>query len=374
MAESDLGDKTEPATPRRREEARAQGTIARSPDLAAAVLLIAAMVLLRLTGPRLIDVLRQIVGGMLSAAAKPATTPQMGQQAFLAVGQVARALVPLLAGVAIVAALVNLLQVGFFLNFNRLQPNWRALNPLRGLKRLTSGGQSGVRLLLNSMKLALAGYLAYTAARSRLPQIISAEQLSFAQAFTSGASVLYAIALRIGVLLFVLALLDYVYQRYRIEKSLKMSKQEIKEEMRRMEMSPQLKQRRRQLAVERHKQRLKKEVPKADVVVTNPTHVAVALKYDEKSMGAPRVIAKAQGLLAQRIREIAVEAGIPILERKALARSLYRMVKVGQEIPEQFYAAVAEILAYVYELSGKALRRRSDNSLVSSTGVTTADL
>ena len=138
-----------------------------------------------------------------------------------------------------------------------------------------------------------------------------------------------------------------------------MTNQEVKEEMRRMEGDPKIKQRRRQVAIQMLKRKLKKDVPTADVVVTNPTEFAVALKYDAQSMHAPKVIAKGQGLLAQHIREIAIAAGVPILERKPLARALYKMVEVGQEIPEHFYAAVAEILAYVYELSGKAKRKQA---------------
>jgi len=151
----------------------------------------------------------------------------------------------------------------------------------------------------------------------------------------------------------VLAILDYVYQRFRVEKSLKMTKQEVKDEMRSMEGDPIMKQRRKQVAVQRHMQRLKNDVPKADVVVTNPTHYAVALKYEESKMRAPKLVAKGMDFMAQRIRELAVEAGVPIIERAPLARAIYRMVDVGEEIPEEFYAAVAELLAYVYELTGK---------------------
>jgi flagellar biosynthetic protein FlhB len=163
--------------------------------------------------------------------------------------------------------------------------------------------------------------------------------------------------MRVGVALLVLAILDYAVHRYQLEKQLKMSKQEVKEEMRRMEGDPKIKQRRRQVAMQIANQRLKKDVPTADVVVTNPTEFAVALKYDQGAMHAPRVIAKGRGEMARRIREIAIASGVPILERKPLARALFKLVEVGQEIPEQFYAAVAEILAYVYELSGKARPR-----------------
>ena len=157
--------------------------------------------------------------------------------------------------------------------------------------------------------------------------------------------------------LLVLAILDYLYQRWQMEQDLKMTKQEVKDEMRSMEGDPKIKQRRRQIAMQIAYQQLKKAVPTADVVVTNPTEFAVALKYDPDAMHAPRVVAKGQGQMAARIRHLAIEAGVPILERKPLARALYKLVEVGQEIPEQFYATVAEILAYVYELSGKKGRR-----------------
>jgi flagellar biosynthetic protein FlhB len=140
-----------------------------------------------------------------------------------------------------------------------------------------------------------------------------------------------------------------------VEKSLRMSKQEVKDEMRSMDGDPVVKNRRRQLRLQRAMQRLKKEVPKADVIVTNPTHFAVALKYDQSKMRAPKVVAKGADFMALRIRQLASEAGIPIIERPPLARAIYRMVEVGEEIPEELYAAVAEILAYVYELSGKQL-------------------
>jgi flagellar biosynthetic protein FlhB len=264
---------------------------------------------------------------------------------------------PLLIAAVIIAVVVNVAQVGLFFNTKKLQPNLAALNPLKGLGKMFKG-QGWVQLVMNLMKLTLVGWVAYSAVGGRIGEIAMSQGLEFKQIFNLGASLVYAIGMRIGIVLLILALIDYAYQRYRTEKELKMSKQEVKEEMRRMEGDPKIKQRRRQIALQGAVQRLKKDVPTADVVVTNPTHFAVALKYDDAGgMGAPRVVAKGQDYLAMRIREIAAEAGVPILERPPLARSLYKMVEVGQEIPEQFYAAVAEILAYVYELTGKVRRR-----------------
>jgi len=205
----------------------------------------------------------------------------------------------------------------------------------------------------------MVGLVGYSAVHGRIEQIISVQQLSFLQIFGLGAGIVFSIIVRVAVLLLVLAIIDYCWQRYRLEKQLKMTKQEVKEEMRRMEGDPKIKQRRRQIAIQMITQRFKKDVPTADVVVTNPTEFAVALKYDQTTMHAPRVIAKGQGYLAMKIREIAIAHGVPILERKPLARALYKLVDIGHEIPEQFYSAVAEILAYVYELSGKLKQRKA---------------
>jgi flagellar biosynthesis protein FlhB len=252
----------------------------------------------------------------------------------------------------LIAVVLNLLQVGFFLSSKRLQPNFGALNPLQGLSRMFQG-ENYVHLVVNVLKLLLVAAVAYSAVQDRVEQILSIQRMEYLQAFGLGATVVYSIGLRVALLLLVLALLDYGFQKFKTERELRMTKQEVKEEMRRMEGDPKIKQRRRQIAMQMHAKRLKKDVPTADVIVTNPTHFAVALKYDAAAMRAPRVVAKGADFMAKRIREIAIEAGVPIIERKPLAQALFKLVEVGHEIPEQFYSAVAEILAYVYELSGK---------------------
>ncbi|MBV8779966.1 MAG: flagellar biosynthesis protein FlhB [Phycisphaerae bacterium] len=359
MAE-ETGDKTEAPTPRRRQEAREQGNIARSPDITAAAMLISSMILLSWYGPNVIAALRDLMARALSESAWTGDTHNLSGGLLSSVRTITMALAPLLIGTVLVIIVCNLAQVGLFFDTRRLTPNLAALNPTRGLGRLFGAHSGGfVRLLMSLAKTALVAMVGYSAVHSKLPLIMSAQQLGFYQAFTLGCSLIYQIIIRIGVLLLVLAIVDYIYQRFRVEKTLRMTKQEVKEEMRRMEGDPKMKQRRRQVALQRIIQRIKKDVPTADVVVTNPTHFAVALQYDSKAMHAPRVVAKGQDLIAMRIREIAVANGVPILERKPLARALYKMCNVGQEIPEEFYSTVAEILAYVYELSGKMKKRAS---------------
>ncbi len=353
MAEAQ-GDKTEAPTPRRRQEAIEQGNIPKSQDLSAAVLIISVMLLLDWYGPGLVGALKTVLQEMLSEASlSNFNTDQVGTSVFRSLAPVAAAMAPLFIGVVLAAILVNVAQVGLVFSSKRLEPKLSALNPMKGLGKLFKGGNGLIQLLMNVMKLVCVTAVAYSAVHGQLAQIIAVQQLSFIQIFGLSAGIIYSIALRIGALLLVLAIIDYAYQRYRVERDLKMTKQEVKEEMKRMEGDPQMKHRRKQLAQQMMNKRLQRDVPTADVIVTNPTEFAVALKYDAGDMHAPKVVAKGQDHMAKRIREIAIANGIPILERKPLARALYKMCDVGQEIPEQFYATVAEILAYVYELSGK---------------------
>jgi flagellar biosynthetic protein FlhB len=357
MAE-DLGDKTEAPTPRRRQEAREKGNIARSQDLTAASLLVGFMVLLSWYGPGLTQSMRDILQKQLSGESFADMSVSNAANSFLhAILATGLAMAPLLVGAMVIAILVNIAQVGFFASTEKLQPKLGAINPLQGFGRLFKGGQGAFSLAMNLLKLTLVTAVAYSAVHGRLQEIVMVQRLDYVEIFGLASAIIYSIAIRIGVLLLILALIDYVYQRFRVNRELRMTKQEVKEEMKRMEGDPMLKQRRRQIARQMAVQRLRKDVPTADVIVTNPTEFAVALKYDQQTMRAPRVVAKGQDYMALRIREIAIAHGVPILERKPLARALYKMVEVGQEIPEQFYSAVAEILAYVYELSGKARQR-----------------
>jgi len=358
MAE-DTGDKTEAPTPRRRAEAREQGNVARSQDLTLALMLLGVMLTLNVTGPRMVNALKVLVQKMLAQDSLSDFNPTGATgDALHAVYVAGYVLAPLLVAVILIACVSNLAQVGIHLTPQRLQPNLGALNPFRGVGRIFSG-RSPMQLGMSLVKMAILGMVAYSALHARIDQIMGVQNLTFVQIFGLSATLVYSIAMRVGVAMLVIAIIDYAVQKWRHERGLRMSKQDVKEEMRRMDGDPKIKMRRRQVALANLKRKLKKDVPTADVVVTNPTEFAVALKYDAGSMHAPRVIAKGQGVIAARIREIAIEAGVPILERKPLARALYKLVEVGQEIPEQFYAAVAEILAYVYELSGKGKRMQT---------------
>jgi flagellar biosynthetic protein FlhB len=358
MAE-DQGDKTEDPTPRRREEAREQGNVARSTDLTAASMLVGSLVLLNWSGGKIFGAMKAVVERMLSVNSlasvdSKSATDGLASMVFF----MGAAMLPLMGGILVIAILVNVAQVGLHLNTSKLAPNFEALNPVAGIGRLFKS-QGPMKLVMGLLKMALVSLTAYSAVHSRMNQIVGVELLTFMQIFYLGAQLLYSIGLRVGLLLFVLALIDYLWQRRQIEQSLRMTKQEVKDEMRNMDGDPKLKQRRRQIAQQIAQKKLQKDVPTADVVITNPTEFAIALKYDSSTMHAPRVVAKGQGLIAKRIRELAIAAGVPILERKPLARALYKLVEAGHEIPEEFYSTVAEILAYVYELTGKARLKKA---------------
>jgi flagellar biosynthetic protein FlhB len=268
-------------------------------------------------------------------------------------------LAPLMIAVALAAFLATGIQVGFHVNFQPLMPKLTKLNPIQGFGRLFAG-QNWMQFVMNLIKLVIISAVAWNEIRNQMPVILSLAGIDFPQNFTMAAGIIYNLAWRIAVALFILAAADWIYQKWKFERDIRMSKQEIKDEAKNMEGDQSIKGRRRQLARKMIMQRIHRDVPAADVIVTNPTELAIAIKYDQDNMGAPKVVAKGAGFLAQRIRQVAISNGVPIIERKPLAQALYKTVDVGQEVPSEYYQAIAEILAYVYELAGKGLRRKAE--------------
>lgn len=347
------GEKTEKATPRKRKDARQKGQVARSADLSPALVLMAVFLLLVTAGSWMLETFLAIVREpLVSYTLMDVTGENLDVIAKEMALQTAKIVGPVMGAALVVALAGNLLQVGFLFTAEPLKMKWNKLNPVEGAKRIFSL-RSLVELAKSILKISACLYVAYDLLRRaseeivRLPALTVGEVLSFA----SGEAA--RLGLTIGVVLLVLAVLDYGYQRYEHEKSLRMSKQDIKEEFKRTEGDPlikgRIKERQRQMAM----RRMMQELPKADVVITNPTHFAVALRYDSASMTAPTVIAKGQDYMALKIRELAKRYGIVTMENKPLARALYNQVEVGQQIPEELFKAVAEVLAYVYKLQGR---------------------
>lgn len=352
MAE-DSGDKTELPSEHRRQEVREKGNVARSADLNSASLVLAAASALHFYGAEitltLIDVLRQ----SLSAPAWetldiPVIMAWFWQMAALML----RGVVPLMAILMLASIAINVAQVGFLISNEALELKFSRLNPLEGIKRIFSM-QGVVKLVASLLKLIVLTSIAAGFISSQLPMLLHGMDLESASFCRQLGQSLVSLAFQLAIGLAVLALLDYGFQLWKFEQDLKMTKQEVRDEMRHMEGDPQIRQRRKEAHRKLVAARQIQQVKEADVIITNPTEIAVAIKYDAQKMAAPIVLAKGMGVLAERIRRMAIENGVPIIEKKPLARALYRDVKVGQAVPVEFYGAVAEILAYVFRLSGK---------------------
>ncbi|QDU55301.1 flagellar biosynthesis protein FlhB [Aeoliella mucimassa] len=354
MAE-DSGEKSFDATPHRRQQAREKGQVAYSQDLGSAVLLLIAAGLLRLMGSTVVesatDLLIRNLGEVDSLTGDRELLLTQLQRA---IGGIGLAVLPILFLLMLAAAGSTVLQIGFLFVPDRLAPDFSRLNPLSGVQRIVSM-QGVARLGFGLLKVAIVASVAGAAIYARWDQILLSSSLEIGQIAMMLIDVTIATLLWVGGALLTLALFDFAFQKWKHEQDLKMTHQEIKEEMKNMQGDPQIIARRRQVQRQMVMNRMSGAVPQADVVVTNPTELAVAIKYEHGVMAAPVVVAKGAGVLAQRIRRLALENNIPIVERKPLAQLLYKEVDVNHPIPDGSYAAVAEVLAYVYQLKGKKI-------------------
>jgi len=349
------GEKTQDATPHRRQEARKQGQVAKSQDLGSAMLLLAGLLVVLMTGGALVDFLGNY--SQFQLGGEPwlsADVDFVMVQWNATLKALAARLLPIFGLVLLIAIGVNLAQVGFLFVPDKLAPDLSRINPLAGFKRLFSIS-SVMRLVFGIFKILIIGAVAFACLYGHRETILGLAGLSCMEIGVYLTEILLWTSIKIGLALLILALLDYAFQRWKHEQDLKMTTQEVREELKNLEGDPQVAARRRVVQRELAKARIAQAVPKADVVVTNPTELAVAIQYDPETMAAPVVVAKGAGMAAQKIRKLALEHGIPIIEKKPLARALYRDVEIDRPIPPDQYAAVAEILAYVYQLKGKPL-------------------
>ena len=352
----EFGEKTEAPTPKRRQEAREKGQVAKSQDLSAAMVLLAAMIGLQTLGPGIWRKLILITQSCLTSD-RLVHADELGVSASLVARATMFMLLPLLVIVFIAALVAVYWQVGFLLSTHPITPSLSKINPLAGFKRMFSP-RTFVSTITNIAKMLLLSAVAYWTISGGVSQIVFSVNMDHVDLYVFAADLLSRLGLHLALVMLILALFDFAYQRYRHEKDLKMSKEEVREELRRMEGDPLMKRRRREIQMKLAMQRIQRDVPKADVVLTNPTHYSIALRYDPENMAAPRVLAKGADLVAYRIRQVAAASGVPIVERPELVRMMYDVVEVGRDIPERFYEAVAEILAYVYELTGRNMRPR----------------
>lgn len=346
-------EKTEAPTPRRLRQAREDGNLARSTDLTAALMLLASIILLYLFGVRLFEAMAATIHRLLMSvdAANPTRADDLGAIGSYLMHLMGWTVLPLLISFAAVGILATASQTGVLLTGKPLLPKASRINPLSGIKRLVDA-RAAIRLVMSVGKIVIISAVAILLIMMDIETIAALPVMAVGAATAAVAEMSFMLAIKLAGLLLILALLDFSFQKYQHTKDLKMTTQEVRQELKDMDGDPLMKQRRARVARQLAMQRTAQQVPQADVVITNPTHLSIALRYDADSMQAPKVIAKGADLMAMRIRQIAAANGIPLVERKPLARALYANVEVGEEVPEEYYTAVAEILAYVYRLSG----------------------
>jgi flagellar biosynthetic protein FlhB len=361
MAEESFQEKSEPATGKRRDDSRRKGKVVKSMELNSALVIIFGLLILYTGGQavaiQMMEVTRQ---SFMSAATIHINATEVHRVVVEGLWHLGLILFPVLIGLTVVGLASNFAQVGFFFSLETMQPSLGKLNPLTGIKRVMISRRSMVELVKNLLKIVLVGIVAYSALKGLEEEAITLMDGDAAAVLGYMTHAGLMVALKVGLMFLVLAAADYMFQRFEHERELKMTKQEVKEEAKSQEGDPLIKSRVRSVQRQIAYRRMIHDVPKADVVITNPTHLAIAIKYDVESMAAPKVLAKGADLIAQRIKEIAAEHDIPTVEDRPLAQALYKTVDVGEEIPEKLFQAVAQVLAYIYRLKNKLPKQRKN--------------
>jgi flagellar biosynthetic protein FlhB len=353
MPEGEGQERTEKATPKRRQEARKKGQVAQSREIPSVMILMTALIFFYFAGFWMFGSLSQVISGIYGHLDTLRLNAVLEVNAFSVevFSKVLMILIPFFVPILIVGIAGNIGQIGFEMHGEPMRLNLSKLNPIAGLKKLVSL-RSLVELVKSIMKILLIGGIAYGIVKKETKALPALMQQEVVDILLFISRVAFKIFFFVCLALLILAFLDYVYQRWQYEQSLKMTKQEVKDERRQSEGDPKVKGRIRKVQLELARRRMMEAVPEADVVITNPVHLAVALKFDAAKMVAPTIVAKGSGHIAERIKEIARNHQVPIVENKPLAQALHKMVEIGEFIPVELYRAVAEVLAYVYRLKG----------------------
>lgn len=353
------GEKTEEPTAKKLEDARKEGQVAKSKEIANAFGILALFLTLKIylgtLGIRFIELFSAVYNqlpyvvkmynGDLPVAALQTIVRGMMVQMIIIVAPI------FLVGV-VVAFICDVVQVKWKPTAKPLQPKFSKLNPVKGFGRIFSAN-SIMELVKSILKLSVIGYMVYSYLKGKVDQIFLLYGISLKQAIGLIGEIVVDLGIRIAAVYMIIALLDFAYQKWKFKEDMKMTKQEVKDEYKNQEGDPQVKGKQKQRMREASMRRMMQQLPEADVVITNPTHYAVAVKYDPDKYDAPYVLAKGENYLAQRIKDVAKEHDIEIVENKPLARMLYANVEIGELVPPELYQAVAEVLAFVYRLKGK---------------------
>jgi len=350
MAEDTGGEKHLPASEQKIRKAREDGNVAKSQDLSAAWTLLIALLGMYFLGPGmfrgLIEMAQHYFDEGIHQEISVTTFPALTTAAIMRLGFI---LWPFLLLLVSAGLFINLMQVGLLFSTKAITPKLDKINPLKGFKRFVSM-RTFVELIKSLMKVALVSVIVYFTLRGRWMELMNLIYLEPIGTAIAVGQVVIDVWWRIVAAMLILGLMDFGFQKWQHLQELRMTHQEVKEEAKQLEGDPKIKQRIRQLQRQMATQRMMQEIPTADVIITNPIRFAVALRYDMANMESPIVVAKGARILAKRIRDIATENNVPIVEKPALARSLYRNVEVGQPVPEDVFLAVAEVLAFVYRI------------------------
>jgi flagellar biosynthetic protein FlhB len=346
---SDKSSKTEKPTPRKLHKAREKGQIARSREISMIATLLGMLLILYYFGSNIVQALEREIQHHLRFNVQQELTVVVVATIFKAAAlRIGMLLVPIFLAIAVISVASNVAQGGLAVSADSLKLKFNKLNPAQVIKKKKK--KTGLVNLAKSLILIIAiGIISWQVASDHItmyPQIIL---MDVRQIFYWTTTICFKILIRVTILMIVIAMADYIFQKYQFKEQLKMSKQEVKDEYKEVEGDPTTKRRIRRVQLETARKRMMADVPTADVVITNPTHYAVALSYKMESMDAPKVIAKGANLVAQKIKDLAREHDIPIMENKPLAQTLYKTVKIGNYIPVDLYKTVAEILAYVFK-------------------------
>lgn len=356
MADKPASDRTEKATPERIKRAREEGQIPQAVELASAFVLVVLLITLAITGPRIFAWFTCLVQDGLTFRYRVTMDADGFSRLLGSVGaQTLGVISPLLIGAAAVSVFSGLVSGGWVFSTKAISIRWENLSPVRGLKGLFSS-RAAFQTLVAIAKTSVIMWIVWRYLSDKMDVCLQMEFLSPAGQVESMSRLVFGLLLRVTVGMLVIAGADFLYQKWNYYRQLRMTKQEVKEEQRQYEVAPELKGRIRRVQYEMVRRRMLHEVPKADVVLANPTHVAVALRYDRKAGNAPVVVAKGPDLLSEKIKEIARANNVPILYRPALARAIYGSVEVGEPIGPELFVAVAEVLAMIYRLRRGALR------------------
>lgn len=349
------GEKTEPATAKKLKDAREEGKVAKSKELTAAfgliVLFLCLKIFISYVGENLIHIFPVIYNSMADFVKMNEGALSAEAVSSLFFDVIIRWLLivlPFFAFGFVITILISIIQVGWTVSTKPMKPELSKFNPIHGFKRIFSK-DSLFQLLLSVIKIGLIVYIAYSSLKDRVHDLFILYDLSLKQAVALVGTLIIDVGLKISLVYLVIGIADFAYQKFKFNDDMKMTKQEVKDEYKNTEGDPQIKGRQRRKMQEVSQRRMMQDVPKADVVITNPTHLAVAIKYDANVSAAPVVLAKGEDYLAQKIKEVARDHHIDIVENKPLARMLYHNVDIGAEIPPELYQAVAEVLAVVFQ-------------------------